>query len=190
MSTGWLARASVLLLLQWSCLRKFVWNAKKLVCSVRCSRKPNIHDKREKKQNLMTKPSQYPEKYTRPMRHIHHSTIVWLVSVGMRTYFPRRWTCKCLYLLQLHIFACFARAQSCVSITMLETCKVDTCSERCFMHMFQFLHYYHVIIIWRYHCQIQQNFNDSNTDDSCTTAISKSFLSSLEKSPILHIWVN
>ena len=29
----------------------------------------------------MTNPSQYPEKYTRPMRHIHHSTIVWLDSV-------------------------------------------------------------------------------------------------------------
>ena len=41
----------------------------------------NIHDKREKKQNFMAKPSQYPEKYTRPMRHIHHSTIVWLHSV-------------------------------------------------------------------------------------------------------------
>ena len=29
----------------------------------------------------MTKPSQYPENITRPMRHIHHSTIVWLDSV-------------------------------------------------------------------------------------------------------------
>ena len=29
----------------------------------------------------MTKPSQYPEKCTRPMRHIHHSTIVWLDPV-------------------------------------------------------------------------------------------------------------
>ena len=29
----------------------------------------------------MTKPLQYPEKYTLPMRHIHHSTIVWLDSV-------------------------------------------------------------------------------------------------------------
>ena len=26
----------------------------------------------------MTKPLQYPENITRPMRHIHHSTIVWL----------------------------------------------------------------------------------------------------------------
>ena len=51
------------------------------MCSVRFSRKPNIHDKREEKQNFMTKPSQYHEKYTRPMRHIHHSTIVWLDSV-------------------------------------------------------------------------------------------------------------
>ena len=82
MSTGWLARASVLLLSQWSCFRKFVWNAKKLMCSVRFSWQPNILDKREKKQNFMTKPSQYPEKYTRPMRHIDHSTIVWLDSVG------------------------------------------------------------------------------------------------------------
>ena len=49
------------------------------MCSVRFSRKPNIYDKREKKQDFMTKPSQYPEKYTLPMRHIHHSTIVWLV---------------------------------------------------------------------------------------------------------------
>ena len=81
MSTGWLARASVLLLSQWCCFRKFVWNAKKLMCSVRFSRKPNIHDKREKKQNFMTKPSQYPEKYTRPMRYIHHSTIMWLDPV-------------------------------------------------------------------------------------------------------------
>ena len=41
------------------------------MCSVRFSQKPDIHDKREKKQNFMTKPSQYPEKYTLPMRHIH-----------------------------------------------------------------------------------------------------------------------
>ena len=51
------------------------------MCSVRFSRKPNIHVKREKKQNFMTKPSQYPEKYTRPMRHIHHFTMVWLDPV-------------------------------------------------------------------------------------------------------------
>ena len=29
----------------------------------------------------MTKPLQYPENITRPMRHIHHSTIVWLDRV-------------------------------------------------------------------------------------------------------------
>ena len=49
--------------------------------SVRFSRKQNIYDKREKKQNFMTKPSQYPEKDTHLLRHIHHSTIVWLDSV-------------------------------------------------------------------------------------------------------------
>ena len=81
MSTGWLTHASVLLLSEWSCFKKSVWNAKKQMCSVRFSRKPNIHDKREKKQNFMTKPSQYPENYTLPMRHIHHSTIVWLDPV-------------------------------------------------------------------------------------------------------------
>ena len=51
------------------------------MCSVRFSRKPNIYDKREKKLNFMTIPSQYPEKYTHPMRHIHHSTVVWLDPV-------------------------------------------------------------------------------------------------------------
>ena len=31
----------------------------------------------------MAKPSQYPGKYTLPMRHIHHSTIVWLDPVKL-----------------------------------------------------------------------------------------------------------
>ena len=53
------------------------------MCSVHFSRKPNIHEQREKKQNFMTKPSQYPEKYTLPVRHIHHSTIVWLDPVTL-----------------------------------------------------------------------------------------------------------
>ena len=47
------------------------------MCSVRFSRKPNIHDKREKKQNFMTKPSQYPEKlYTPHATHPSHHNCV------------------------------------------------------------------------------------------------------------------
>ena len=42
----------------------------------------------------MTKPSQYPEKYTRPMRHIHHSTIVWLDSVELGQFFVWAWFAK------------------------------------------------------------------------------------------------
>ena len=55
------------------------------MCSMSFSRKPNIYEKREKKQKFMTKPSQHPEKYTLPMRHIHHSTIVWLDPVHVQT---------------------------------------------------------------------------------------------------------
>ena len=33
----------------------------------------------------MTKPSQYPRIHTHPMRHIHHSTIVWLYPVCSKT---------------------------------------------------------------------------------------------------------
>ena len=36
------------------------------MCSMRVSRKSNIYDKREKKQNFMTKPSQYLEKIYTP----------------------------------------------------------------------------------------------------------------------------
>ena len=73
------------------------------MCSVRFSRKPNIHDKREKKQNFMTKPSQYPETITRPMRHIHHSTIVWLdrvvdgvFQIGLQFTNPPQRVCRAL----------------------------------------------------------------------------------------------
>lgn len=62
MSTGgdWCMRQFVLLA-QWACLRKFVTNTKKLMCSVHLSWKPSLYDKREKQQNFMTKHLQDPK---------------------------------------------------------------------------------------------------------------------------------
>ena len=81
MLTGWLAHVSVLLLSQRSCFRKFVSNAKKLMCSGAFHENQIYMIKGRKKQNFITKPSQFPEKYTIPMQHIHHSTTVWLDPV-------------------------------------------------------------------------------------------------------------
>ena len=49
------------------------------------------------------------------VRHIIHRYLLLLYMCIIRTYFPLDWAFKILYMLQKHVFACFARAQLCIS---------------------------------------------------------------------------
>ena len=49
------------------------------------------------------------------LRHIIDSYLLLLYMCIIRNYFPLDWTLRILDMLQKHVFACFARAQLCIS---------------------------------------------------------------------------